>query len=174
MSEAENWLFHEDEICREGRTARIKWMEDHLPQCDYFGFHGGVMSLYLYEETRYCFAYGQYLATIVLGLAFIEQSLAAHFFAAGSNEVKKANVSVLFTKALDEGWITQVEFDNLEHARKVRNPITHFREYTKSDRIEMRSLEQNDDPYSILESDAYHVMETIFYLMGRNLLCWAV
>ena len=171
---AEEWLSHEDEICREDRIARLKWMEDHLPQCEYFGFHGGGMSLYLYEETRYCFAYGQYLATIVLGLAFIEQSLAAHFFSTGSDEVKRANVSVLFTKALDEGWITQVEFDNLEHARKVRNPITHFREYTKSDRIEMRSLEQNDDPYSILESDAYQVMETIFHLMGRNLLCWAV
>lgn len=171
---AEEWLTHEDDVCREDRIARLKWMNDQLPQCEYFGLHGGEMTLYLYEETRYCFAYGQYLATIVLGLAFIEQSLAAHFFASGSDEVKRANVSVLFTKALDEGWITQVEFDNLEHARKVRNPITHFREYTKSDRIEMRSLEQNDEPYSILESDAYQVMETIFHLMGRNLLCWAV
>ena len=174
MSEAEEWLSHEDEICREDRIARLKWMNDHTPQCEYFGFHGGGISVYLFEETRYCFAYGQYLATTVLGLAFIEQSLAAHFFAFGDDEAKKSNVSSLFLKALDEGWITQAEFDNLDHARKVRNPITHFREYTKPDRIEMRSMEQNDDPHIILESDAYHVMETIFHLMERNLFCFTV
>jgi hypothetical protein len=171
---AEDWLSREDVVAREGRIARLEWMENQLPQCEYIGFQGGDIAHYLYEEARYCFAYGQFLATIVLGLAFIEQSLAGQFYATGRNDLKRANVSILFTEALNEGWITQTEFDNLEHARKVRNPITHFRELEKDDRIEMRSLVQHDYPYSILEADAYHVMETIFHLMGKNLLCYTV
>lgn len=171
---AENWLSREDKKCREGRITRLEWMENQLPQCESIGFKGGLMALYLYEEARYCFAYGQFLATIVLGLAFIEQSIAAQFYAAGRNDLKRSNVSNLFAEALNEGGITQTEFDNLEHARKIRNPVTHFREFEKDDRIEMRSLEQHDYPYSVLEEDAYHVMETIFHLMGTNLLCYTV
>lgn len=169
---AEDWLSREDAVAREGRITRLKWMEDHLPECEYIGYLDGDIAHYLYEESRYCFAYGQYLATIVLGLAFIEQSLAAQFYASGRNDLARSRVSILFTEALKEGWINQSEFDNLDNARKNRNPITHFREFEKDDRIEVRSLKKHDLPYSILEEDAYHVMETIFHLMGRNLLCW--
>ena len=171
---AEDWLSHEDVVAREGRITRLEWMENQLPQCEYIGFLGGDIAHYLFEEARYCFAYGQFLATIVLGLAFIEQSLAGHFYMAGRNDLKRAPVSILFTEALNEGWITQTEFDYLEHARKIRNPITHFRELDKDDRIEIRSFEQHEKAYSILEADAFHVMETIFHLMGKNLLCWNV
>ena len=61
MSIAEDWLAREDVVAREGRITRLEWMADQLPQCEYIGFHGGPMALYLYEEVRYCFAYGQYL-----------------------------------------------------------------------------------------------------------------
>jgi hypothetical protein len=170
---AEDWLSREDVVARECRIARLKWMEDQLPQCEYIGFQGGPMALYLYEETRYCFAYGQFLATIVLGLAFIEHSLAARFSEVG-NSLERPIISVLLTKALEEGWINQTEFDNLDHARKIRNPITHYREFGKKDTIEMRSMELKEYPYSVLEEDAYHVMETIFHLMGTRLLCHMV
>jgi len=146
-------------------------MSDQYPECEYIGFQGGLITKYLFEETRYCFAYGQYLATIVLGLAFIEQSLASQFYAVGRDDLKRSTVSNLFDEALKDGWITQTEFDNLDHARRIRNPVAHFREYSKDDRLEMRAVEENDYPYSILESDAYHVMETIFHLMRRKLLC---
>lgn len=171
---AEDWLSREEVVAREGRIARLEWMENQLPQCEYIGFHGGLITNYLFEETRYCFAYGQYLATVVLGLAFIEHSLAAHFSLVGGTENKKPIISVLLKKALEEGWIDKIEFDNLEHARIARNPITHYREFGEKDTIEMRSLELNEYPYSVLEEDAYHVMETIFHLMKTNLLCHTV
>ena len=46
------------------------------------------MAKFLFEETRYCFAYGQYLAVIVLGVAFIERTLAAEFYASGRNDLR--------------------------------------------------------------------------------------
>lgn len=173
-TDAENWLAREDMVAREGRVSRLKWMETHMPQCEYIAFQGGLMSKFLYEETRYCFTYGQYLATIVLGLAFIEHSIAGQFHASGRDDLERASVSRLFNEALDQGLINQTEFENLDHARKVRNPVTHFHGFEKDDIIEMRSLKDHDYPYAVLEADAYHVMETIFHLMGKNLLCWAV
>lgn len=171
-TKAEDWLSHEDFVARENRIVRLKWMANQLPQCEHIAFQGGLMSKYLYEETRYCFAYGQYLATVVLGLAFIEHSLAGQFYTGMGDDLERASVSRLFNEALDRGWITQLEFENLDHARKIRNPVTHFHGFNNSDTIEMRSLKDHNYPYAVLEADAYHVMETIFHLMGKNLLCW--
>jgi len=169
---AEDWLINENSIARDGRLARLKWMENQLPSCEYMAFQGGLISRYLYDETRYCFAYGLYLATIVLGLAFIEHSLAGQFYAAGRDDLERASVSRLFTEAFNQGWITQIEYENLDHARKLRNPITHFHGLNTNDIIENRALNEEEVPYSVIEADAYHVMETIFHLMKKKTLCW--
>ena len=170
---ANEWLSHEDESCRQDRLARLMWIADKMPEVDYLLFHG-LMSNYLFEEARYCFVYGQFLATIVLGLAFIEQSLAALFYATGRNDLERANITTLLIVAFENNWITETELNNLEHARKIRNPITHFRRPGYNDTVEWRSVNNNDLPSSIIEEDAYHVMETIFHLMGTNLLCLTV
>jgi hypothetical protein len=173
MSGFEEWLTNEDKECREGRLARLQWMESQFPQYEYFCFHGGEMVYYLFEETRYCFIYGQFLATVVMGLAFMEQSLAAYYYATGRDDLERANASTLFTIAFDGGLITQTEFKNLERARHNRNPITHFHEYFAKDRIELRSFKQSERSYALLENDAYNVMETIFHLIEERVLCWA-
>ena len=64
MTEAEQWLSREDEVCRTDRVERLKWLATELPQGEYLTFPGGLMAKFLFEETRYCFAYGQYLAVI--------------------------------------------------------------------------------------------------------------
>lgn len=171
---AEDWLSHEDEVNREGRLIRLQWMAGQMLQCEYIGFQGGLISKYVYEEARYCYAYGQFLATIVLGLAFIEHSLAALFHTMGRDDLERAPVSRLILEALNEGWIDKTEFDNLDHAREIRNPITHFRNYMDTDRIEWRSIDENNYPYAIIEEDAQHVMETIFRLMKSGVLCHIV
>src|SRR2546428_6452661 len=74
MNKAEQWLSREDERCRTGRLERLQWLATELPPGEYLTFPGGLMAKFLFEETRYCFAYGQYLAVIVLGVAFIERT----------------------------------------------------------------------------------------------------
>ena len=50
----------------------------------------GMMAKYLFEETRYCFVYGQYLAVIsVLGMALVERTLAAEFYASGRDDLER-------------------------------------------------------------------------------------
>ncbi len=131
-------------------------------------FPGGQISKYLFEEARYCFVYGQFLATIVMGLSFIEHTLASLFYASGRNDLERASISTLLLEALNSEWIDQSEFDNLERAKKVRNPITHFRKPGHIDTIDYRMVMQNELPYLIIEEDAKHVMETVLHLLGKQ------
>ena len=165
---SEEWLIREDSTGRKDRLARLDWLISNVPDANYMTFPGGLMSKYLFEEARYCFVYGQFLAVIVLGLSHIEHTLAALFYMAGRNDLERATISTLLREAKTEGWVTETEFDNLERARKVRNPITHFRRPLHDETVEYRAVAQNELPYTIIEEDAQHVMETVLRLLGKN------
>ena len=137
---SEEWLTREDNVCRQDRLTRLNWLATNAPDTEYWVFHGGSMSKYLFEEARYCFVYRQFLATIVLGIAYIEHTLAALFYASGRNELERAGISILLQEALAYSWIDQAEFDNLQRARRIRNPITHFRRPLHSGTIEYRTV----------------------------------
>src|SRR5437773_2713842 len=79
------------------------------------------------EETRYCFVYGQFLAVIVLGVAFVERALAAEFYSSGRDDLERENISVLLREARHAGWLNAAEYSALDRARQIRNPVTHFR-----------------------------------------------
>ena len=168
ISTPEEWLSQEDISCRNDRLVQLHWLSENAPISKYWTFPGGLISKYLFEETRYCFVYGQFLATIVLGLSYIEHTLAGLFFASGRNDLKHAGISTLLKEALELSWITQEEFDNLDHARKVRNPITHFREPGHDETVEYRAAIESELPYKIIEEDAQHVMVTALNLLGKN------
>ncbi len=164
----EEWLTREERVCRHDRLKRLDWLTTRAPDAEYLMFWGGQMSRYLFEEARYCFVYGQFLATIVMGLSFIEHTLAGLFYASGRNDLERAGISTLLQEALKNGWIDQIEFANLQRAREVRNPITHFRRPGHSETIGYRTVMQNESPYIIIEEDARHVMETVLHLLGKN------
>ena len=166
----EAWLIREDSVCYQGRLARLDWLATHLPDAEYWVFSGGLMSKFLFEEARYCFVYGQFLATTVLGLSYIEHTLAGLFYAAGRNDLERASISVLSREALESGWINRKEFDNLQHARRIRNPVTHFRRPGHDHTVEYRAFLHDENPYTIIETDAKHVMEIALHLLGRNLI----
>jgi hypothetical protein len=82
-TEAEKWIAREDSVQHEDRVNRLTWLAEQIQLKSHWQFQGDILAKYLFEEARYCFAYGQFLACIVLGLAFIERTLAAWAFAAG-------------------------------------------------------------------------------------------
>lgn len=168
ISIAKEWLTREDTVCRQDRLARLHWLIDKAPDAEYWTFPGGQMSKYLFEEARYCFIYGQFLSTIVLGLSYIEHTLASLFYASGQNDRERSSISVLLKEALSCGWINQSEFDNLEHAREIRNPVAHFRRPSHDETIEYRAVNEIELPYIIIEEDARHVMETVLHLLSKN------
>lgn len=168
INEAEQWISHEDDICRADRIDRLQWLASELPGAEYLTFPGGLMAKFLFEETRYCFAYGQYLAVIVLGLAFIERTLAAEFYAAGRNDLERSSISNLLREAQKVQWLSEEEYDAFDRSRRVRNLVTHFRHPGHHENIEHRMVEENGYPYTVIEQDARTIVASIMHMVGRN------
>ena len=111
MSIGAKWLSNEDARCFEDRLSRIEWLVDNSPAGENWTFPGGLLAKSLFEEARYCFVYAQtFLATILLGLAYIERTLAALSYEAGRNDLERAPLSVLLEEAHAEGLIGSSEF----------------------------------------------------------------
>lgn len=167
---AEEWLNNEDNVCREDRLSRLKWIIQNYPDIEIAMLQGGLKSHYLFEEARYSFVYGQFFASTMLSLAFIENSLSSYFFGAGRNDLKRAGAFDLLNEAKKEGIITNYEFNLLDKVRKLRNPITHFKEPMNEESIEIRGLKDNKHPYIIIEDDAKKTIYAMFKLMGKQSL----
>ena len=164
-----DWLENEDRVTRNDRLQRLKWIGSLMPEVNYLGFPGGLLSKYHFEEMRYCFVYGQFLAAVMLGLAYIEHTLAANFYAAGRNDMERANITELLRRALESRWINRDDFDHIDRARELRNALTHFRRPLHEEGIEYRAfILQNDFPYTVLEEDARHVIQAVFRILTAN------
>ena len=165
---AKDWLEREDAVCREGRQSRWEWLAGLMPQAECLAFPGGWVARYLFEESRYCFVYGQFMATVVLGMAYIEHTLAGLFYAAGRSDLERARISDLLAEAVAVGWLSQDEYEHLDGARALRNPVVHFRRPLYKDTVEYRSATENEMPYTLLEEDACHVMQAVLHVLALN------
>jgi hypothetical protein len=168
MGQSQEWLMHEDKVCFDDRVARLDWTANFMPEAAFLTFPGGLMSKYLFEEARYCFVYGQFLAAIILGMAFLERTLAAWFFAAGHSDMERASISRLLREAKDRGWLAEDAYSRLDRIRLIRNPVAHFRAPLSKDTIEYRSVASEDLPYSLIEQDARFVLQVVMDMLGRN------
>lgn len=168
-TEAHAWINREDTVARSDRIARLEWLASNYPSSDSgFVLNGGWLSDRLLEEAKYCFAYGQFLATSVLGVAFIERVLAARFYASGRDDLERAGGFDLLREALKQGWLSQEEFDHLDRVRRLRNPIVHFRRPLAPDTIEYRAVTGHAPPDELTEDDAQSVLRGVFHMLRGN------
>ena len=168
MSTAAEWLSGEDSKCFEDRLSRLQWLIDNSPAGEYWAFPGGLLAKSLFEEARYCFVYAQYLATILVGLAYIERTLAALFYGAGRNDLERASLSALLGEAYAEGLIGSGEFRDLERIRENRNSYAHFRRPGHEDSMEARAILEDEAPYSVIERDATAVIAAALNMVAKN------
>jgi len=77
------------------RIGNVEWLVSNAPKRGHWIFQGGPIASYLVEGAGYCFVYCQFLAAIVLGLAFIEHTLATIFFASGQDDLERAGASTI-------------------------------------------------------------------------------
>jgi alpha-amylase/alpha-mannosidase (GH57 family) len=167
MRSAEGWLDNEDEQCRDGRLSRLKWIIEEYPNIEISLFYGAPKSHYLFEEARYCFVYGQYIASIMLSLSYIENSLASAFYASGRNNLQRVSMVSLLEEAKEKGLISESEFDVFNKVREIRNPITHFRKPVDKEAIEYMAVKGARHPYEVLEEDAKAALKAAFRMMAK-------
>jgi len=165
---SKEWLINEDEKCKNERITNLEWLIKNTPNNEYWIFHGGPIAKHIFEEARYCFIYSQFLATIILGFAFIEHTLAAILFASGRNDLEKVNISKILKEAHIIGLLSDEEYQNLMEAKKIRNPITHFRKPLDKDTIDFKAVLENTHQYNIIEEDAKYVLKVMLKLINKN------
>jgi hypothetical protein len=128
------------------------------------------MAKFLFEEMRYCFAYGQFIATVVLGTAYIVRTLAAKFFAAGRTELEREGIGALIREARKRNVLTENEAKEIDRIRLSRNPVAHFRRPGADDSIQTRSLQGSKHEYEILEREARAVIRAAIKVLGKRLI----
>jgi hypothetical protein len=166
---ASEWLDREDDVARADRVARLEWLAANYPASNLgFMLHGGWLSHQLLEEAKYCFAYGQFLATAILGVAFIERMFAARFYAAGRDDLERAGGHDLLREALNSAWISPEEYAQFDRVRRLRNPIVHFRRPLAPDTHEYRAVKQESHPDAVVERDAQEILGRVFDVLKRS------
>lgn len=168
LQNAYEWLEQEDGAARAGRAARLEWLATHYPPATGFLLYGGWLSKQLLEEVKYSFVYGQYLATAILGVAFLERVLAAHLYSEGRNDLERAGGLDLLREAVWGGRLSQEEFRRFDRLRRLRNPLVHFRRPLAPGTAEARAVEEDDLPDGILEGDAREILEGVLSVLERD------
>lgn len=164
----EEWLQSEDEGCRPQRAERLAWLLSVTPSAKIWTFSGGWLGLHLFEEARYSYVYGQFLATTILGFAYVERSLASLLYRDGRDDMERARSETLFREARRAGLLTEDELAALDKARRLRNALTHFRRPLDKSLPETRSYEEDREPHEVVEDDARLVLEAAFRLVEKQ------
>jgi hypothetical protein len=86
---------------------------------------GGIPAMFALDELKRSYAYGNFMATVLLAQIFVEHSLGGGFGLAGQDDVAEKGFGGLIGAALD-GRITPELATTLHRLRKMRNPYTHY------------------------------------------------
>ena len=118
-------LSEDEQTTIEYRVERYIFLwEEFGPPADML-LTGGIPGMFALEELKRSYAYGNFMATVLLSQIFIEQSLAGSYSLAGEDDVAESGFSALIEASLKNGQITPQLADTLHALRKIRNPYTH-------------------------------------------------
>jgi hypothetical protein len=145
--------------------ARYQWLIDHTPIADRCAFPGGQISFNLYKAARYCYVYGYYLASVILGLSYIEKTLDGWLAAREPVGLKNRDMPVLLHKALSLRMIDERMSDYINDLMKKRNAIPPFYIREKDGFANMMDYSPDNKTYGIGEQEAHQVMELMMELM---------
>lgn len=163
-------LDREDSVMYDDRIARLSWMAERLSSEKYVLEIGGLLGKSLFEEMRYCFAYSQFIAASLLGLAYIERYLAAYFYGIGIKNLQRAPLTRLLAEAQAHGLVSEDQRQELDRIRQSRNAYAHFRPFGHDQGVEYRALTEDTSFYEIIEKDAIAVVEAALWISANQSL----
>lgn len=151
-----------------GQLERVAWVSKRIRRDDFFFLQDGSFSKLLFEELVGCFVNGHFIATCALGYSLIERTIAGRLSHQGESSLAGKMGGHLLQGALDRGWITREEFDDMESLRKVRNPMVHFKPQSAQNRPEVRANACGLSTAQLLEADAKRILEAAIKVLGKT------
>ena len=86
----------------------------------------------------------------------------------GRKDLKKAKIAQLLKCAQSEGWLSELEVNEILALGKLRNPLVHFREPLDIDRPDIRALPFGKNAYAVLEQDAKKVLVAAVNILQKT------
>lgn len=160
-------LEDEDRRTRPDRTERAAWIASFGWSENGYMLYGGFGSLAPWDEVRRAFINGEFVATVLLGQAFLEQTLAGYLDLLGGDSVRRAGLAEILTDFRHRGWITDTDFDVLDGVRRLRNPYVHYRDVQHKDNLGRRVMTEREDYEVLIERDARAVIRALLHLLNR-------
>ena len=128
---------------------------------------GGTASSQAYTEGRFCYVYGNFLATIVLAQSFAENLLGSHLRIQegikpvhgilprqSGNLSSRPSVREILIKSVEDGLIAGAMKDRIEKLIGLRNPLLHHRDVNDKTHIMRRSMNEDATASDLIEEDA--------------------
>ncbi len=151
-------------LLTEDSKSRYQWLIDCTPITDHFNFPGGMVAYSLFKASRYCYVYGYYLASMVLGLAYIENTLSGLLIYSHRAAPHDRGLPVLTRKARIAGLIDDDIVDCIDRTRILRNNFPPFNNDKNSGVNELN----NYKAIKVYEDDARRLMDIMIHLLNIN------
>ena len=165
-----NWLSDTNQVFSKKGANRLEWLVNQTPRSSHWIFPGGTVTINLFEAASYCFVNGQFLAAMVMGLSYIEHTLAGLFAAAGRKELENAGVEVLAREAMSLALLKQKDFDIIKEATKKRDAKFAMRRSVGLQTSDNPIIDENEQESAIYEEDGRKVMSVVIRLLDKKMV----
>lgn len=165
-----NWLNSRNIVFSKNGANRLEWLVNQTPRSSHWVFPGGSVTINLFEAASYCFVNGQFLGAMVMGLSYIEHTLAGLFAAAGRKELENSGVEVLAREAAVLALLKQKDFDIVKEATKKRNAKFTMRRSVGFQNSENPIIEENEEESAVYEEDGRKVMSVVIRLLDKKMV----
>jgi hypothetical protein len=130
--------------------------------------HGGETPWVAFEEARWSFIHGNYIATVQLCQGVVEHVLAAllHGALLSSDLPPRITFSATIQRCLESGILDASNAAALRTLSELRNPLAHFRNLDDETHLSRRMLSLDTPSMEILAADADTAIETVHRVLG--------
>lgn len=163
----EQYIKNRDEICFVDKTKRLKYLHKINPGG--LIMSGPIEFILTFREVQLCFIDGHFLATIVLGQAFVEKILHQHYNKLGFHTIANRGLNAILQHARKNNTISIFLINHVNAIRLMRNPITHSKDDSYQYGLDKRSFNNKTSPLIQLEKDAKKAVEVSTLLALKDL-----
>lgn len=133
---------------------------------------GGIPAMFALDELKRSYAYGNFMATVLLAQLFVEQSLAGGYSLARRDNIAESGFASLIETSLKDGHIPPHLADTLHSLRKIRNPYTHHRAGTGKGSYMGRIATAFTAPEDLVVEDAKVAIRAVVDFLRHNAPDW--
>ena len=144
------------------RLKRLKFIYKIFPKN--YWFISDIKTMYIFDETKMAFINGEFVAVLMLSLAYIERKTQLYLSALGFAKESKRGLKFMVDFARENNLLSTFLLKKVDLLRNRRNPFSHLKDCNHKFNISQRILKEMKEPLSMLERDAYEAISLMYFI----------